>query len=87
MLVELPLDLVGRAYLSRENASFLLPFRRGTALVDRTDRLWIVGGSLLRRLSAGINAGFNIDWERRSSNFAGSSYSRLRYGLQAELIP
>lgn len=81
---ELPFDLIGRGFLRQEQGSYLLsapdePLRR--------DRLWSVGGSLLRRFGDRISIGATLSWFRRRSTLPGLSYGRKVYGLQAEVVP
>lgn len=85
--LELPLSLVGRAHVGRERASFLLPFQTGDTLKERVDRLWTVNGSVTRQISASLKVGLNMEWQRRTSNFPGSSSDRVRWGVQAEYLP
>jgi hypothetical protein len=83
----LPFDLLGRAGGGLEEARYLLPYRRGTALFRRADHLYTVDGSLLRLLGGSLRVGGTVTFTRRVSNEVGSSYQGWRYGLQAELRP
>lgn len=83
----LPARLTGTVFVSHESARFLLPFVVNRVSSTRTDRLWNVGGGLQRRVKASLRLGVGVDWQRRTSQFAGSSYSRVRYGLQGEFAP
>jgi hypothetical protein len=87
VLYELPWGLLGRTQVGRERANFLLPFQVGDTLQERVDRLWTVNGSVKRQISPSLKLGLAVEWQRRSSNFPGSSSDRLRWGVQGEYLP
>lgn len=87
LTVELPAQLIGRGFLNREQARFLLPFVVDGNATVRTDRFWTLGGAIERRISDGLRVGLTLDWERRTSALRASSYGRARYGIQGSWTP
>jgi hypothetical protein len=83
----LPFELLGRAGGGLEEARYVLPYPRGTALLRRADHLYTADASLLRLVGSSLRVGGTVAFSRRVSNEAGSSYQGWRYGLQAELRP
>jgi hypothetical protein len=83
----LPLDLVGRAFASFEEAKYLRPFLQRGAELPRIDHQWSFGGSVLRPFGRSLRLGANLTWIRRISNLELNSYQGARYGLQGEWVP
>ncbi|HXT69805.1 MAG TPA: outer membrane beta-barrel protein [Vicinamibacterales bacterium] len=67
-------DLVGRA---RRAA---LAYQEVGPVAGRTDRLWLVGGGLGRRLGSELRVGLDIDYVKRGSIRTDRTFDGLRFG-------
>jgi hypothetical protein len=85
--IDLPLDLIGRASASYNDANYLLPTPVGGVPYPRVEHLYTVGGGLLRRFSDSVRVGGTVTYYRRVSTLPGNSYDRWVYGVSAEIVP
>ena len=85
--VDAPLDFVVRLTGGYENADYVLPFPLGDREIDRRDRVYIAGFSLLHRIGETALLGFTAQHSTRESTYPGGSYSRWQYGVQGYLAP
>jgi hypothetical protein len=53
---------------------------QATPLGNRTDVVYLFGGSVGYRVAGGMRISFNVDQQQRNSDRAGASYGDLRYG-------
>jgi hypothetical protein len=83
---QLPPDLIVRAYAGVDRSRYLLPTIPGGA-GTRSDERWVVGGSVLRRLTAATRAGAFAEHAIRRSVVPGFSYEGWRYGLEIRVVP
>jgi hypothetical protein len=84
----LPLELLARLRSGHDEARYLRPLPvAGGALQERLDRQYVHGCSVLRRIGDSILVGGVATWYSRRSSIAGYSYTRVVYGLQAEIQP
>jgi len=72
-------DLLGQLYGGFENADYV-----GVTL---SDRLWHAGASLSKRFSRSLQLGTYVTWNRRDSQQPGSSYTRVRLGVNGVFNP
>jgi hypothetical protein len=83
---QLPGDLIVRSYAGVDRSSYLLPTSPGDG-ARRSDVRWVVGGSVLRRLTEATRAGAFAEHAIRRSAVPGFSYEGWRYGLEVRVTP
>jgi hypothetical protein len=85
--VDAPLDFVVRLTAGYENANYVRPYPVPGGEIDREDRVYLAGFSLLHRLGETALLGFTAQHTTRESNYPGAGYSRWQYGLQGFFVP
>lgn len=85
--VDAPLDFVVRLTGGYEDADYVRPYPVADGMIDRQDRVYLAGFSLLHRIGESTLFGFTALHTTRESNYPGGSYSRWQYGVQGYIVP
>jgi len=85
--VEGPLDVVLRLTGGYENARYLRPVATADGSIDRRDRVYAAGASLLWRIGDTVLLGVTALHSRRDSNDPAGIYDRWQYGVQGFINP